>query len=97
MTTGESATVRYDVRFTGRVQGVFFRATTRDLSRAFDVTGFVRNERDGSVRVLAEGVAGALEGFVEAIRTAKAAYIDDVEIDRGLAATGEFDGFRIAR
>lgn len=39
----------------GRVQGVFFRASTRDLARELGVAGWVRNEPDGTVTIHAEG------------------------------------------
>ncbi|MFZ4576158.1 MAG: acylphosphatase [Phycisphaerales bacterium] len=41
--------MRVRVQFIGRVQGVGFRATVRTIARAFSVTGWVRNEEDGSV------------------------------------------------
>ena len=44
------ALCRYDIIFIGRVQGVFFRATAQEMARRYDVTGWVRNERGGSVR-----------------------------------------------
>ena len=47
--------LRYDVIFAGRVQGVFFRATTEQLARDFSVTGYVRNRSDGTVHCVAEG------------------------------------------
>lgn len=88
------AATRYDVRFTGRVQGVFFRATTEQMARDHDVSGFVRNEPDGSVRLVAEGDADELDRFIDAVRRAKRPNIDDVSIERG-EATGEFTGFSI--
>jgi acylphosphatase len=90
------AQMRYDVTFTGHVQGVFFRATTEDVARGFDVTGYVRNQSDGSVRLVAEGVSDELDRFVEAVREAKRNNIADVRIDR-TDATGEFDGFGVRR
>jgi acylphosphatase len=85
---------RFTITFTGRVQGVFFRATTLEISRRFEVEGWVRNERDGSVRCIAEGEPDELERFVEAIKLAKKANLDEVRIETSLA-TGEFDGFTI--
>ncbi|NNM27707.1 MAG: acylphosphatase, partial [Phycisphaerales bacterium] len=46
------------VIFRGRVQGVFFRATTRALAQDYAVTGWGRNEADGSVRCVVEGDPG---------------------------------------
>ncbi len=85
----------YDIIFTGRVQGVCFRATTRDVAGGFAVTGWVRNEPDGSVRCIAEGDAAELDSFVEAIKKAMPHNINDTRIDRRDAG-GEFDGFSIA-
>ena len=85
---------RYDIIFTGRVQGVFFRATAREIARRYGVTGWARNERDGSVRCVVEAEADELDRFVAAIERAKRANIDDTDITR-LDATGEFDGFTV--
>ena len=49
----------------GMVQGVWFRAWTRDMSRELDVTGWVRNQSDGAVEVLAQGAQDKLELFLE--------------------------------
>ena len=46
---------RYDVTFTGHVQGVGFRWTTCRVAKRYDVNGWVRNESDGTVRCVAEG------------------------------------------
>ncbi len=49
---------RFVVR--GQVQGVFFRAGTRDTARKLRLTGWVRNRRDGAVELVACGEAAAL-------------------------------------
>ena len=49
----------------GMVQGVWFRAWTRDMARELDVTGWVRNQSDGAVEVLAQGAQDKLELFLE--------------------------------
>ena len=54
-----------NIKVSGRVQGVFFRACTRDAAESFGVRGFVRNEPDGSVYIEAEAQDEALEKFVE--------------------------------
>lgn len=45
---------------TGRVQGVFFRASTRDFALQLGVAGYAKNRDDGSVEVLASGSTEAL-------------------------------------
>jgi acylphosphatase len=50
-------------RVEGRVQGVFFRATTQEQARALGLRGYVRNLPDGSVEVYACGEDGALEAL----------------------------------
>lgn len=47
----------------GRVQGVFFRASTRDQALGLGLTGYVRNLRDGRVEVVACGDPAALESL----------------------------------
>lgn len=47
----------------GRVQGVFFRASTRDEARRLGLTGWVRNREDGGVELVACGVAGAVDAL----------------------------------
>ena len=55
---------RWQFRFTGRVQGVGFRATTRAIARKHPVTGWVRNESDGSVLAQIQGDPAAVEAVL---------------------------------
>ena len=48
----------------GKVQGVYFRQSTRQQALALGVSGWVRNRNDGSVEVVAEGPEAAIERFV---------------------------------
>lgn len=48
-------------RVTGRVQGVFFRASAQRKARALGIVGYARNLQDGSVEVLAIGSTAALD------------------------------------
>jgi acylphosphatase len=54
-----------DVVVTGRVQGVFFRASLRDEARQRGVSGWVSNEPDGSVAAHLEGPPDAVRALVE--------------------------------
>ena len=46
---------RIDVIITGRVQGVWFRKYTQNKARELGLTGWVRNETNGTVSLIAEG------------------------------------------
>ncbi|MGH8111110.1 MAG: acylphosphatase [Rhodanobacteraceae bacterium] len=48
---------------TGRVQGVFFRASTRECALRLDIAGYAKNRADGSVEVVASGTQAALDGL----------------------------------
>jgi acylphosphatase len=61
--TGASTTVR--ARITGRVQGVWFRAWTRNEATRLGLTGWVRNEADGSVTALLSGPREAVEEMTQ--------------------------------
>ena len=56
------------VFYEGRVQGVGFRYSVKELARGFDVTGWVRNLRDGRVELQVCGEETELGEFLEAIR-----------------------------
>jgi acylphosphatase len=85
---------RLEVVFRGRVQGVGFRATTRSAALSAGVTGWVRNEADGSVRCVAEGEPGRLKAFIEQLRKQMASYIETFE-QRTDQAVGEFSSFTV--
>lgn len=53
-----------DIKVYGLVQGIFFRATAREQADKLEITGFARNETDGSVYIEAEGEEEKLDEFV---------------------------------
>ena len=55
------------VIFEGRVQGVGFRYTVKDLSRGFDVCGWVKNLADGTVELQVMGERDEVEAFIKEI------------------------------
>ena len=66
----------------GHVQGVFFRETTRRRALASGVTGWVRNERDGSVAAVLEGDRAAVEAMVAFVREGpRGARVDLVDVE----------------
>lgn len=56
--------VRVAIHVRGKVQGVFFRASTKDQADQLGICGWVRNNYDGSVTIEAEGEELFVEKFV---------------------------------
>jgi len=54
-----------NIKITGKVQGVFFRASTKAVADQMGIKGLVKNEKDGSVYVEAESDPITLEMFIE--------------------------------
>jgi acylphosphatase len=87
---------RAHVYVTGNVQGVYFRATTRDTARDVGVDGWVRNLDDGRVEAVFEGSESAVDRMVEFCHEgSEAARVEDVDVTDE-SPQGE-DGFRIRR
>ncbi|WP_044239891.1 acylphosphatase [Chondromyces apiculatus] len=79
----------------GRVQGVYFRATTQRESRRLGLSGWVKNRPDGSVEIVAEGDEDRLKDLIAwANRGPSAARVERVDI-RWRSFTGEYFDFRI--
>ncbi len=57
--------IQVKVNITGRVQGVFYRASTRDAALRFKVNGYVRNMPDGSVEAVFQGSKASVEQILE--------------------------------
>tara|TARA_B110000438_G_C15230537_1_gene401224 strand:- start:116 stop:397 length:282 start_codon:yes stop_codon:yes gene_type:complete len=86
--------VRRTVVFHGRVQQVGFRITVSGLAEGFPVTGWVRNEPDGTVCCVVEGATVDLDAFIDSILQRMRDNI--TSHDSSLAdASGEFENFRI--
>ncbi|MHC4697465.1 MAG: acylphosphatase [Planctomycetota bacterium] len=94
MSENPSDIVRRTVYFSGTVQGVNFRYTTRAVASRYKVTGYVRNLRDGRVELVAEGTGEELDQFQRAIADAMCGYIKDTET-ADTNATDEFASFTI--
>ncbi|QZX98664.1 acylphosphatase [Halobaculum rubrum] len=74
--------VRAHVFVSGRVQGVFYRANTRDTARELDLDGWVRNLDDGRVEAVFEGPREAVEELVEWCHTGSpSALVEDVAVE----------------
>jgi acylphosphatase len=85
---------RAHVYVTGKVQGVYFRATTRDEARERGVDGWVRNLDDGRVEAVFEGPEDDVKAMVEFCHEgSEAARVADVDVSYG-EPEGE-DQFRV--
>lgn len=83
------------VIITGRVQGVFFRASTRDMADTLGLKGYVRNLNDGSVQAVFEGRREQLEKAVNWCRQGPpGAAVKHVK-EKWLDCPEEFDSFSI--
>lgn len=86
---------RLEATIYGHVQGVFFRSTTRRKAQQRGITGWVRNEPDGTVKVVAEGPEARLRELEDFLhRGPSAAHVERVEV-HWQDAKGEFSGFRV--
>ena len=80
--------------YSGRVQGVGFRYTTRNISRRYDVTGYVKNLPDGTVEVVITGPTDEVAGFVTEIAEAMQGNITET-CTEPYDSVETFRGFRV--
>ena len=82
--------------YSGRVQGVGFRYTTKNVAMGYEVTGTVRNLADGRVELVAEGLKDELEAFQQGIRESGLGGFISKEETKWEDPKGEFRGFGIS-
>jgi acylphosphatase len=88
-------TVRRRVIVSGRVQGVFFRDTTRRMAVSRGVSGWARNRDDGAVEAVFEGEPQAVESMVRFVREGPPrAEVEDVQVAE--EAPEDIEGFTVA-
>lgn len=81
---------------TGKVQGVWFRQSAKEKATELGVTGNVRNQPDGSVAIIATGLANQLDQFIEWCRQGPPrALVTNVEVTE--LPLQSFDRFVIER
>lgn len=83
------------VYVSGKVQGVYFRATTRKTAERLGVDGWVRNLPDGRVEAVFEADEDALEEMLEYCHEGpERARVEGVEVEDA-PERGPFDGFEV--
>ena len=86
---------RVVVEIAGHVQAVGFRYYACVAARKHGIVGWVRNDAEGTVSVMAEGSRERLEAFVETLSEGPAAAdVDEVDV-RWEPASGRFDRFAV--
>lgn len=88
--------IRAHIIIKGSVQGVCFRSYTIDEANRLGLTGWVRNNPDGSVEAVFEGEEEAVKEAVEWCRMGPpSAHVENADID-WQPYTGEFSGFTVS-
>jgi acylphosphatase len=78
----------------GRVQGVYYRASAKDVARKTGLTGWIRNTPDGHVEAMATGSEEQLELFINWCREGpRGARVTEVEIQ--VVDDAQFEAFKI--
>jgi acylphosphatase len=86
---------RVEASVKGRVQGVNFRYATRQRARQLDLRGWVRNELDGSVQVVAEGPEEDLKALVSFLHHGPPmAWVEAVDVVWA-QPVGDLQGFQV--
>jgi acylphosphatase len=83
------------VFYEGRVQGVGFRYSVRQIAKGFSVTGWVRNLPDGRVELQAGGESEEVEAFLEGIRQSELGSLIRKESETVLPTPPDAHGFEI--
>jgi len=83
------------VFYEGRVQGVGFRYSVRQIAKGFNITGWVRNLADGRVELQASGESEEVDAFLEGIRQSELGSLIRKESPNALTTPSDTHGFEI--
>jgi acylphosphatase len=87
-------TIRLTIK--GKVQGVFYRATAKDVADQFGIKGWVKNLPDKNVEIRATASEETLHKFIDWCKQGPPkAKVDDMIVEE--LSLEEFNGFRIIR
>jgi acylphosphatase len=86
----------YHLVIKGKVQGVFFRATAKDVAQQLSLTGWVKNTEAGDVEAIIQGSENSLQQFISWSKQGpKAAFVSGVEVTE--VPVQQFEKFEIKR
>lgn len=87
--------IRVHLTITGKVQGVFFRAHAQKKAEEFGVTGWVANQGDGTVTIVAEGPENKINNFVDWCHSGPStSEVESIKVEK-VEYMGEFCDFNI--
>lgn len=87
----------YSILVFGKVQGVFYRASTKEKAKSLGLHGFVRNEPDGSVYIIVQGHKKNIEALVEWCRSGPSrAMVKDIIVNK-IVWEHQYENFTIDR
>ena len=88
--------IRAHLNIQGKVQGVFFRDyAVKNANQLGDITGYVANNADGSVDIVAEGPENKLNDFIDKCGSGPSTCeVKKVDVEKYMF-TGEFEDFNI--
>ena len=87
--------ISLEVFYEGRVQGVGFRWSVRNIAKGFDVTGWVRNLMDGRVQMQVSGEETEVRSFLEGIAQSELRGLIRKQTENKLPAPVTAQGFEI--
>ena len=80
----------------GKVQGVFYRATAKDIAQALDLKGWVKNTKEGHVECIVTGSEKALQQYIEWCRKGpEKAIVDSINVTS--IKEEKFEEFKVIR
>ena len=80
----------------GKVQGVFYRATAKKMAHQLHITGWIKNTKEGHVEALITGESESVKKFIDWCRKGPGkAEVEEVEVERRQATS--FEDFTIMR
>jgi len=89
-------TVGAELHIEGFVQGVGYRYFCFDRARSLGLTGWVKNNPDGTVTIVVEGDRGEIEAFIEELKVGpRSAVVKNVNL-KWLPFSGQFTDFKVA-
>lgn len=83
-----------ELKIYGDVQGVSFRAQVYEIAKSLGLAGYVKNELDGTVKIIAEGDENALKKLVKECYNVINARIEKVDVE-WKEGGGEYKNFEI--